>query len=81
MTDQNHPSNPGGQQSRTDVQARQGGRAKVTVWILLFSLLLAILIGGVLLSNTDEIRETGQTSTQDGASSTTSDTPQTDSAN
>jgi hypothetical protein len=55
-----------------EVPVKQGGRSRITVWVLLFSILLAIIIGGVLLSNTDELQ---QNTTQSAPSNSASDTP------
>jgi hypothetical protein len=40
---------------RTEVQAKQGAGPRIMIWVLLFSLLLAIIVGGTLLSNRDEL--------------------------
>lgn len=49
------PQNMPGQQARpTPTEARQGGAPRVTVWVLLASILLAALVGAALLTNTDE---------------------------
>lgn len=75
MTDQNRqqgqPPHSDGPKYK-DVPVKQGGRSKVTVWVLLFSILLAIIIGGVLLSNTDELQ---RNTTQPTPSNSSGDTP------
>jgi hypothetical protein len=40
---------------RTEVQAKQGTGPRIMVWVLLFSVLLAIIVGGTLLSNKEEL--------------------------
>lgn len=40
---------------RSEMQTRQAGAPRATVWILGFSILLALLVGGLMLSNTDEV--------------------------
>jgi hypothetical protein len=51
------PHHDGAGPKRTEVQAKQGTGPRVMIWVLLLSLLLAIIIGGSLLTNTDELRE------------------------
>jgi hypothetical protein len=38
----------------TETKVKQGGPPRVTLWVLLVSILLAAIIGVMLLSNTDE---------------------------
>lgn len=40
---------------RSDVEASQGGRQRYTVWVLVLSVLMAVLIGTALLSNTEDL--------------------------
>jgi hypothetical protein len=40
---------------RNEIQTKQAGAPRATVWILGFSILLALLVGGMMLSNTDEV--------------------------
>ncbi|WP_088345383.1 MULTISPECIES: hypothetical protein [Rhodomicrobium] len=48
---------------RTETQTKQAGAPRATVWILGASILLALIIGGMLLSNTDEVPPSTQRST------------------
>ncbi len=62
---------------RTETQAKQGTGPRIMVWVLLFSILLAIIIGGVLLSNTKEIAPgTAQTPAATQPESPPATTPQ-----
>jgi hypothetical protein len=40
--------------TRFETKAKQGGPPRVTLWVLLASILLAALVGAMLLTNTDE---------------------------
>lgn len=40
---------------RSETQTKQGTGPQIMIFVLLFSLLLAIVVGGVLFSNTDQI--------------------------
>jgi flagellar basal body-associated protein FliL len=44
----------------TETKAKQGGAPRVTLWILLVSILLAAIVGFMLLSNTDEYPPSAQ---------------------
>ena len=46
---------------RSAIQARQGTGPRVMIWVLLFSILLAVIVGGVLLSGPGEIKTGGVT--------------------
>jgi len=53
--DENAPKTPEDAPVRSDVEASQGGRQRYTVWVLLLSVLLAVLVGTALLSNTEDL--------------------------
>ena len=42
------------QQTRSETKVKQGGPPRVTLWVLLASIVLAALVGVALLTNTDE---------------------------
>ena len=44
----------GSGQTTTETKAKQGGPQRMTLWVLLASVLLAALVGVMLLTNTDE---------------------------
>ncbi|NJM33909.1 MAG: hypothetical protein HC850_03480 [Rhodomicrobium sp.] len=40
---------------RSEVDAKQGTGPRVMIWVLLFSILLAVIAGGVLLNADDDL--------------------------
>lgn len=49
-----HPNTDTQPVRRTETQVKQAGAPRVTLWILLASILLAAVVGAMLLTNTDE---------------------------
>ena len=46
--------NTDGQPARMETKVKQAGPPRVTLWVLLASVLLAAIVGAMLLTNTDE---------------------------
>ena len=40
---------------RSEVQAKQGGAPRLTVWVLVASLALAVIVGAMLFTGADEV--------------------------
>ena len=40
---------------RSEVQAKQGGAPRLTVWVLVASLVLAVIVGAMLFTGADEV--------------------------
>lgn len=45
---------------RTEVQAKQAGAPKLTLWVLLGSLALAAIVGAMLMTDTHEVPPSGE---------------------
>jgi hypothetical protein len=58
---------PGQPAPLSETKAKQGGGPRVTVWVLLASILLAGLVGAALLTNTDEFPPSTQRNPVEGA--------------
>lgn len=48
------PLNMQAEPVRSETKVKQGGPPRVTLWVLLVSILLAAIVGAMLLTNTDE---------------------------
>jgi len=55
---------------RTEVQAKQGGAPKLTLWVLLGSLALAVIVGVMLMTDTYEVPPSEPRSAVEGAPNT-----------
>lgn len=51
---------PRGARQTTETKAKQGGPQRMTLWVLMGSVLLAALVGAMLLTDTDEYPPSAQ---------------------
>lgn len=51
MQERNHPDGP----VRGETRAKQAGGPRLTLWVLIGSLILAVGVGAMMLTNTDEV--------------------------
>ena len=55
MSHHPHPEHDTGAPVPAEMQDTRGGRPRIAVWVILVSALLCLVIGGMILTDTDEV--------------------------